>query len=47
MKHDALKVLFTVIDYTYVLIIISGAILIVCSMFIKRERITIQLDAGS
>lgn len=46
MKHEALKVLVTAIDGTYILIIISGAILIACSMFMKRERITMQLHAG-
>lgn len=46
VKHEALEVLVTAIDATYVLIIMSGAVLIVCSMFMECERITMQLQAG-
>lgn len=46
VKSAALDVLVEAIKDTYILIIISGAILIVCSLCMKRERITMELVAG-
>ncbi|KAF3018081.1 hypothetical protein E8E14_003603 [Neopestalotiopsis sp. 37M] len=46
LKQSALEIIVGAIDDTYILIIISGAILIICSALMKRERISMQLQAG-
>ncbi|KAK8041127.1 hypothetical protein PG994_014134 [Apiospora phragmitis] len=42
----ALDVLVEAIDDTYVLIIVAGAILLISSLFMKREKLTMEFVAG-
>ncbi|KAI0394861.1 MFS general substrate transporter [Xylariaceae sp. FL0594] len=46
VKREALAILVAAIDDCYLLIIISGAILILCAAFMKREKIAMQLQVG-
>ncbi|KAI0198221.1 putative MFS transporter [Astrocystis sublimbata] len=46
VKRPALEILVTAINDTYILIIVSGAILILCALLMKRERIQMQLEMG-
>ncbi|ROV95430.1 hypothetical protein VMCG_08498 [Cytospora schulzeri] len=46
VKNDMFDVLVGAIDDTYILIIVSGTILICCSLLMKREKITMELAAG-
>ncbi|KAH6638575.1 major facilitator superfamily domain-containing protein [Truncatella angustata] len=46
IRSAALEVLVSAIDNAYILIVVSGAILILCSALMKQEKITMQLVAG-
>ncbi|KAI1819284.1 putative MFS transporter [Xylaria intraflava] len=46
VRRAALDILVEAIDDTYILIIVSGAILIICALFMKRERIAMELQVG-
>ncbi|KAI0532780.1 major facilitator superfamily domain-containing protein [Xylaria digitata] len=46
VREAALKVLVQAIDYVYVLIIASGAVLIICAAFMRREKISMELGVG-
>ncbi|ETS81935.1 hypothetical protein PFICI_06937 [Pestalotiopsis fici W106-1] len=45
LKQAALEIIVDAIDDSYILIIISGAILVVSAALMKREKISIQLQA--
>lgn len=46
VRQAALDVLVGAIDDAYTLIFISGALLVICSVFMKREKVTMELVAG-
>ncbi|KAH8194260.1 hypothetical protein TruAng_011581 [Truncatella angustata] len=46
IRSAALEVLVGAIDNAYILIVVSGVILILCSALMKQEKITMQLVAG-
>ncbi|KAI8631798.1 major facilitator superfamily domain-containing protein [Xylariaceae sp. FL1651] len=46
VKSAALDVLVEAIDYAYTLIIVAGGLLIICSLLMKREKLTMELVAG-
>lgn len=46
VKNAVFDVLVEAINDTYILIIVSGSILIFCALLMKREKITMELAAG-
>ncbi|EKG18978.1 Major facilitator superfamily [Macrophomina phaseolina MS6] len=46
VRSAALDVLVEAIDDAYTLIIVSGGLLIICALLMKREKITMELVAG-
>ena len=45
-KSAALDVLVEAIDDAYILIIVSGALMLICSLLMRREKISMNLVAG-
>ncbi|KAI1263591.1 major facilitator superfamily domain-containing protein [Xylariaceae sp. FL1019] len=46
VREAALDVLVQVIDYVYTLVIAAGGIMLICSLFMKREKLHMSLVAG-
>ncbi|KAK3305036.1 putative MFS transporter [Chaetomium strumarium] len=46
VRRAALDVLVEAIDGAYTLIIVSGGLLVICALCMKRERVTMELVAG-
>ncbi|KAI1812297.1 major facilitator superfamily domain-containing protein [Poronia punctata] len=46
VKEAALEVLVQAIDYSYTLIIVSGAIMVISSLLMKREKLQMEFVAG-